>query len=230
MMTRKSQGREAMTSEASEAPDAPPEARPEASLPAHLLAQIRPALTALITLTLVTGVIFPLAVFGLGRWLFPSQAAGSLVRLHGVVVGSRLIGQSFAQPIYFQPRPSAAGAGYDPTQSGGSNLAPANPKLEQSVRQAAEAFRSRNHLAPGVDIPIDAVTNSGSGLDPDISPENAALQAPRVAASRGVPEAVVRRLVADHIQGRALGFLGAPGVSVLELNLALDQIAPPHHS
>ncbi len=222
-------GREPMSgaSEAAEGPRATP---PEARLAARFLAQLRPALTALIILTFVTGGVFPLVLFGLARWIFPDQAAGSLVRLHGVVAGSRLIGQSFAKPFYFQPRPSAAGAGYDPTQSGGSNLGPANPKLAQSVRQAAEGFRSLNHLTPGADIPIDAATNSGSGLDPDISPANAALQVRRVAASRGVAEEVVRRLVASHTRGRQLGFLGAPRVSVLELNLALDQIAPLNHS
>jgi K+-transporting ATPase ATPase C chain len=192
----------------------------------RFVAQLRPALSALIVLTLVTGCVFPLALLGLGRGLFPDQASGSLARLHGGVIGSRLIGQAFARPMYFQPRPSAAGAGYDGAQSGGSNLAPANPRLAEAIRRAAADFRSRNHLAPGADVPIDAVTNSGSGLDPEISPENAALQAPRVAASRGAPEALVRRLVAERTRGRQLGFIGAPRVSVLELNLALDRLAP----
>jgi K+-transporting ATPase ATPase C chain len=196
---------------------------------APFLAQMRPAVVGFVALTVITGCVFPLTLLVLGRWLWPDQASGSLVRAHGGVVGSRLIGQAFAQPIYFQPRPSAAGAGYDATQSGGSNLGPANPRLASTVRQAAEAFRSRNQLPPGTDLPIDAVTNSGSGLDPEISPEDAALQVRRVAVSRGMAVDRVRRLVIEHTRGRPLGFIGEPGVSVLELNLALDQLAPPRH-
>jgi potassium-transporting ATPase KdpC subunit len=193
---------------------------------APVVAQLRPAVVGLITLTLLTGCIFPAALYGLGRWLFPAQAAGSLVVRGGVVVGSRLIGQAFTQPIYFQTRPSAAGSGYDATQSGGANLAPANPRLIEAVRQAAGEVRARNGLPADATIPVDAVTSSASGLDPHISPANAALQVARVAASRGVDASLVRRLVSQHTQGRQFGILGEPRVSVLELNLALDQTAP----
>jgi potassium-transporting ATPase KdpC subunit len=186
----------------------------------------RPAVASVISLTLLTGCIFPLVLFALGRLLWPGQAAGSLVTRNGVVVGSRLIGQDFTQPEYFHPRPSAAGAGYDGTSSGGTNLGPSNPKLLESVRQLAEDYRRRNGLPPDATIPIDAVTSSGSGLDPHISPANAALQVPRVARARGLREDVVRRLVASYTEGRQLGFLGNPRVSVLDLNLALDRAAP----
>jgi K+-transporting ATPase ATPase C chain len=147
----------------------------------------------------------------------------------GAVIGSELIGQQFTRPEYFQSRPSAAGSGYDGTASGGTNLGPNNPMLKNGVagfagiRQLAEEYRKSNVLAPDVPIPIDAVTRSGSGLDPDISPANAALQIPRVARARGLSEEVVRRLVANHTEGPQLGFLGNSRVSVLELNLALDR-------
>jgi potassium-transporting ATPase KdpC subunit len=193
---------------------------------ASLIEQLRPAIVGLVPLTVVTGGLFPLIVFGVGRALFPYQADGSLVRRDGVVVGSGLIGQGFARPEYFQPRPSAAGAGYDATQSSGTNLSPTNPKEIEAVRQSAEAYRKLNGLAPDAVVPIDAVTSSASGLDPHISPENAALQISRVAGARGVAETLVTRLVAEHTEGPQLGFMGAPRVSVLALNLALDQTAP----
>ena len=180
----------------------------------------------MISLTVLTGCIFPLVLFALGRLLCPGQAAGTLATRNGVVVGSRLIGETFTQPEYFHPRPSSAGAGYDGTASGGTNLGPSNPKLIQDVRQLAEDYRGRNGLAQDATVPIDAVTRSGSGLDPHISPLNAALQVPRVARARGVGEDLVRRLVAGHTQGRQLGFMGSPRVSVLDLNLALDRAAP----
>jgi potassium-transporting ATPase KdpC subunit len=142
------------------------------------------------------------------------------------VVGSRLIGQRFSRPAYFQPRPSAAGAGYDATQSNGTNLAPSNPKLIETVRTAAVAYRQRNGVAAAAPAPIDAVTSSASGLDPDISPLNAAQQVRRVAAARGVSETLVRQLVAANTRGPDLGFLGQSRVSVLPLNLALDRAAP----
>jgi K+-transporting ATPase ATPase C chain len=203
-------------------------AEPDASPPLlhSLVRQLRPALIAFVLLTLITGGLYPAIIYGVGRAAFPDQADGSLVSRGGQVVGSRLIGQPFARPEYFQPRPSAAGAGYDATQSSGTNLAPSNPKLTQAVSQAADAYRQLNGLAPGAPVPIDAVTSSGSGLDPDISPENAALQAARVAKARGVSVDVVRQLVAAHTRGRDLGFLGQPRVPVLELNLALDAAAP----
>jgi len=193
---------------------------------AALARQLRPAIVALVVLTLITGGLYPALVYAVGQGLFPAQANGSLATRGGVVVGSRLIGQPFAGPRYFQPRPSAAGNGYDATQSGGTNLAPGNPKLLGAVLAAAAAYRKANGLAAGAPVPIDAVTNSGSGLDPDISPENAALQVARVATARGVSEASLRALVVAHTYGRDLGLLGQPRVSVLELNLALDATAP----
>jgi K+-transporting ATPase ATPase C chain len=183
---------------------------------------------SVVLLTLITGGLFPLAVWGVGRPLFPQQADGSLVTRGGGVVGSRLIGQAFIRPEYFQSRPSAAGAGYDASASGGTNLGPSNPKLAQDVRQFAADYRKANRLTPDANIPIDAVTRSGSGLDPHISRANAAAQVDRVARTRGLGAAAVRRLVSEHTQGRQLGFLGQPRVSVLDLNLALDRIASPH--
>jgi K+-transporting ATPase ATPase C chain len=187
--------------------------------------QFRPAVVSVISLTLLTGCIFPLVLFALGCLLYPGQAAGSLVTRQGAVIGSRLIGQDFTRPEYFHPRPSAAGAGYDGTASGGTNFSPSNGKLIDRVRQLAADYRKINGLPPDATVPIDAVTFSGSGLDPNISPENAALQLPRVARARGLSEDVVRRLLASYTQGRQLGFMGSPRVSVLDLNLALDQTA-----
>ena len=181
-------------------------------------------------LTLLTGCVFPLLLAAIGRSLFPRQASGSLLTREGVVIGSELIGQEFSRPEYFQSRPSAAGKGYDATSSGGTNLSPNNPKLKNGgaefagIQQLAEEYRKRNNLAPDTPVPIDAVTRSASGLDPDISPANAALQIPRVARARGVSEETVRRLVAEHTKGRQFGFLGNPRAPVLELNLALDRL------
>jgi len=191
-----------------------------------LIAQLRPALLGFLLLTLITGAAYPAVMLGVGRLFFPDQANGSLVSRGGVVVGSSLIGQAFSRPEYFQPRPSAAGSGYDATQSSGTNLAPANPKLIAQVGQAAAAYRARNGLSAEAPAPIDAVTSSASGLDPDISPRNAALQVPRIARARGVAPALVRRLVAANTLGPDLGFIGAARVSVLRLNLALDRAAP----
>jgi potassium-transporting ATPase KdpC subunit len=215
-------------------PDEPPEGTAQGSSlpvpPAGLGDQIRPAILSVLVLTLLTGCVFPLLLTAIGLPLFPRQARGSLVMRGGVVIGSELIGQEFSRPEYFQSRPSAAGKGYDGTSSGGTNLGPNNPKLKNGaadfagIRQLAEEYRKRNGLAPDTPIPIDAVTRSASGLDPDISPANAALQVPRVARVRGVTETVVRRLVADHTKGRQFGFLGSPRVPVLDLNLALDNL------
>ena len=183
-------------------------------------------------MTVLSGCVFPLLLFAIGRPLFPEQASGSLIVRDGIVVGSKLIGQPFARPEYFQPRPSAAGNGYDGTASGGTNLGPNNPKLTNGaadfagIRQLADDYRKRNSLAIDAPIPIDAVTRSGSGLDPDISPENAALQVFRVAKARGMSEESVQRLVAEHTLDRQFGLLGEPRVSVLELNLALDRAVP----
>jgi K+-transporting ATPase ATPase C chain len=165
-------------------------------------------------------------IFGIGRLAFRDQADGSLVRRDGIVVGSRLIGQPFSRPEYFRPRPSAAGNGYDATQSSGTNLAPGNPKLVSAVAAAAAGYRKLNGLPANSPVPIEAVTSSGSGLDPDISPEDAALQVPRIAKARGVGEDLVRELISQNTEGRDLGLLGEPRVSVLALNLALDRAAP----
>jgi potassium-transporting ATPase KdpC subunit len=187
---------------------------------------IRPAILGVILLTLLTGCIFPLALFGFGRLLFNDQADGSLLTRDRIVVGSRLIGQDFRRPEYFHGRPSAAGTGYDGASSGGTNFGPSNPKLIADIRQLAEGYRRSNGLPPDATIPIDAVTRSGSGLDPHISPANAELQVARVARARALSEDAVRRLVSEHTQGRQLGFLGSPRVSILDLNLALDRTAP----
>jgi K+-transporting ATPase ATPase C chain len=176
-------------------------------------------------LTVLSGVLFPAALAGLAWLLFPRQAGGSLVDRDGEVVGSDLIGQDFSGPGYFHPRPSAAGRGYDAASSGGTNLGPSNPKLRDDVRALAETFRALNGLAPDAVVPADAVTRSGSGLDPHISPANADLQVPRVARARGMSEESVRRLVAAQTRGRSLGILGEPAVAVLPLNLALDRTA-----
>jgi K+-transporting ATPase ATPase C chain len=187
---------------------------------------LRTAVVSVISLTVLTGCIFPLVLFPLGWLLSPGQAAGSLATRNGVVVGSRLVGQNFTRSEYFHSRPSAAGSGYDGASSGGTNLGPSNRKLIEDVRQFAEDYRRSNGLPSNATVPIDAVTRSGSGLDPHISPQNAELQIARVARARGLDESVVRRLVTSHTQGPQLGFMGNPRVSVLDLNLALDRAAP----
>jgi K+-transporting ATPase ATPase C chain len=204
----------------------PGDAPPPPPLLAELRWQLRPLLLGVPLLTLLTGAAFPIVLAGLARPLFPHQADGSLVARDDVVVGSDEIGQNFSGPGYFHSRPSAAGAGYDAAASGGTNFGPDNPKLRDSVRGLAEAYRRTNRLPPGATVPIDAVTCSGSGLDPHISPANAALQVPRVARQRRLDEKDVRRLVDEHTHGRQLGFLGDPRVEVLALNLALDRAAP----
>lgn len=168
------------------------------------------------------GLVYPLLMTGLARVLFPHQAAGSLILRNGQVIGSELIAQSFTADKYFHPRPSAAGNGYDATASGGTNLAQSNAKLVQRIQGDIDALAKQN---PGKPVPIDMVTTSASGLDPDITPDNAYYQAPRVAKARGMTEDAVRKLIADHTAGRQLGFLGEPRVNVLELNLALDQLS-----
>jgi K+-transporting ATPase ATPase C chain len=178
-----------------------------------------------VTLTLMTGVAYPALVYFVGRAAFPGQAGGSLVSRNHQVVGSSLVGQAFSRPEYFHPRPSAAGTGYDASQSGGTNLAPGNPKLIAAVTAAARAYRTENGLAADGPIPIDAVTSSGSGLDPDISPENARLQAPRVARARRLDPARVLALITHETRGATFDVLGQPRVPVLTLNLALDDLA-----
>jgi len=184
--------------------------------------QLAPALLVFLALTLLTGVAYPLAVTGVAQVAFPGRADGSLIERDGRVVGSRLIGQSFAGARYFHPRPSAAGKGYDAMSSSASNLGPTNFELIDEVRARSAAYRRENELRPGQRVPIDAVTASGSGLDPDISVANARLQAARVARARGLDLDDVLAFVEEHSDGRSLGFLGEPGVNVLELNLALD--------
>jgi potassium-transporting ATPase KdpC subunit len=190
-----------------------------------MLSQLRAALMVLLLLTLVTGVAYPLLVTGIAQTVFPSQSQGSLVSRDGKVVGSRLIGQPFDDPKYFWSRPSATSPFADNAgSSSGSNLSPTNPDLIKAVQGRVDALRAADpsNRAP---VPVDLVTASGSGLDPDISPAAAFYQAPRVAKVRKLPPEKVRELVERHIEGRFLGFLGEPRVNVLALNLALDSAA-----
>lgn len=189
-----------------------------------MLSQARAAIVSTLFFTLLLGVVYPLIVTGIGQVVFPAQAGGSLIRnAQGQVIGSALIGQNFAKPEYLHPRPSAAGAnGYDASASAGSNLGPLNADLATRIADSAKALRDE---APGP-IPADAVTTSGSGLDPDISPANALRQAPRIAAARGVPVATVEGVIRTHTQGAFLGIFGQPRVNVLKTNLALDAAAP----
>ena len=198
--------------------------------------QFIPAVLTMVVFTLLLGLGYGLLVTGVAQLGFKDKADGSIVERDGKKVGSSLIGQAFVDedgnPIerYFQSRPSAAvgvdgktEAGYDPTLSSGSNLGPTNPELLEKVRQRVDAYRELNGLGPDVRVPVDAVTTSGSGLDPHISVANARLQAERVANARGLPVGRVRRLVDDNTSGRTLGVLGEKAVNVLELNLALDR-------
>ncbi len=185
----------------------------------HTSIAIRMALVTMVVL----GILYPLVMTGLAQLLFPRQANGSLVRVNGRVIGSELIGQQFADATYFHSRPSAAGKGYDAVSSGGSNLGPTSKVLLETIADRSKAVRLQN---PGVDagqIPVDMVTASGSGLDPDISIANAYAQVPRVAKTRGLSVERVKQLVADHITQRELGFLGEPRVNVLRINLELDE-------
>ncbi len=189
-----------------------------------MLSQARAAIVSTLFFTALLGVGYPLLVTGIGQIAFPDAAGGSLVYdAKGQVHGSRLLAQKFEAPQYLHPRPSAAGSdGYDASASSGSNLGPLNPTLLDRVKTDAEALRA----ASPAPVPADAVTTSGSGLDPDISPANARRQATRIAAARGVPLADVERVVAKHLTSPALGFLGQPRINVLEANLALDAAFP----
>jgi potassium-transporting ATPase KdpC subunit len=187
--------------------------------------RLRVAIKMTIVLTLLTGVLYPVAMVGLAHLLFPRQAEGSLIVRERQVMGSALIGQNFSSAKYFHPRPSAAGdKGYDAGNSSGSNLGPTNKTLIETVRSRASTLREHE---PGInhgEIPVDLVTASGSGLDPEITPAAAEIQVSRVAKARGLSQEAVHTLISTHIRGRTLGILGEPGVNVLELNLALDNL------
>jgi K+-transporting ATPase ATPase C chain len=197
-----------------------------------MLREIRPAILILLLLALITGLAYPLAMTAIAGVIFPKQAQGSLIEKDGKVIGSALIGQEFKDDKYFHGRPSAtsapdpadptktAPAPYNAANSGGSNLGPTSKALNDRIREDIEKLKAEN---PTAAIPVDLVTASGSGLDPDISPEAALFQVPRVARARNLPEDRIRHLVTEHIQGRRAGLLGEPRVNVLSLNLALDQ-------
>jgi len=184
--------------------------------------QLRPALVSTLVWMVFLGLAFPLAITGIAQAVLPFQANGGLIRRDGHVVGAHAIGQAFAAPRYFHPRPSAGG--YDAANSGGTNEGPTSARLVRELTALAATYRAENGLAPNAELPADAITRSASGLDPEISPANAGLQVARVARARGLPEATVRDLVARHTAGRQLGVLGEPRVNVLALNLALDAV------
>jgi len=188
--------------------------------------QLLPGLRIKLFLTLLLGVVYPLAMTGISQALFPKQSNGSLIRVGGKVVGSELIGQNFTKPEYFQPRPSSAGSsGYDGTASGGSQFGPTNQKLIDRVQRSVEQFRKDNPDYQGP-IPADLVTTSASGLDPHVSPDSARAQAPRVAKARGMAVEQANQMIGEFTEEPSLGLLGEPRVNVLKLNLALDQRFP----
>ena len=187
-----------------------------------LIRQLRPALLAVVAFTVICGLAYPLAVTAIAQVGWKDKANGSLIERNGVVVGSTLIGQRFTSPQYFDPRPSAAGDGYDGAASSGSNFGPTNEEYLATVADRVTAYRKENGLGPTELVPVDAVTASASGVDPEISVRNAELQAPRVADARGIELDEVLALIKEHTSERPLGILGDPGVNVLELNLALD--------
>ena len=184
--------------------------------------QLLTAIWMTIATTILLGIIYPLVVTGLAQVLFHDKANGQLISRNGEIIGSRIIGQAFTGPKYFHSRPSAAGNGYDAANSGGTNLAPTNQKLIDRVKADAAALQKENPSQP---LPVDLLTTSASGLDPDITPAAAEFQVPRVAHERGLSETAVQELVSQNTRGRDLGLLGEPRVNVLELNLALDAAA-----
>jgi potassium-transporting ATPase KdpC subunit len=200
-----------------------------------MLKEIRPAIVFAIALAVITGLAYPLAVTEIAGVIFPREAQGSLIERDGKVIGSALIGQDFTSDFYFHGRPSATTTPdpndasksvplpYNATNSGGSNLGPTNPDLKERVTKAVDALKQEN---PQSNIPVDLVTTSGSGLDPDVTPEAAMFQVPRIAKARNLPEDRLRQLVTDTTEGRLAGFIGEPRVNVLALNLALDKLAP----
>jgi len=190
-----------------------------------LFSELRGAIFATLILAVVCCGIYPLVIFGLGQVLFHDKANGSLiVAKDGTIQGSRLLGQNFTDPKYFHPRPSAAGKGYDAANSGGSNLGPTSQKLNDAIKDRVDAYRKENGLGENDSVPADAVTASGSGLDPHISLRNVELQIARVGKVRGISVQKIRETVLQHIDGPDLGFLGEPGVNVLMLNIALESI------
>lgn len=188
-----------------------------------MLKELRPAILITFVLTILTGLAYPLAMTGIAQAIFHKQADGSLIEQNGKVVGSELIGQNFTKPEYFHPRPSQNN--YDAANSGGSNLGPTNPALADRLKKDAAQFRKDNPSYTGP-IPADAITSSGSGLDPDISPANAMAQAARVAATRGASANAIQNLIAANTENRQYGVFGEPRVNVLKLNMALDQAYP----
>ena len=196
----------------------------------ELFSEIRSAVFAILVLAIVCCGLYPLVVFGISQALFHDKANGSLiVDQDGTVRGSKLLGQGFTADKYFHPRPSAAGTGYDAANSGGSNLGPTSQKLNDAIKDRIDAYRKENGLSENEPVPADAVTASGSGLDPHISLHNAQLQIARVAKARGLSEDKLRELVQQNTDGRDVGVLGEPGVNVLQSNLALDSLGAPSH-
>jgi len=192
-----------------------------------MLQHLRPAVVMMALFTLLLGLAYPLAMTGISRLAFPAQAGGSLLREGGQVVGSSLIAQGFAKPQYLHPRPSAAGNGYDPMSSAGSNLGPLDQKLTDRMKTDAVSYLKDNGAGP---IPADALTTSGSGLDPDISPSNAERQGPRIAAARGLPLSTVMAVIASETTQPFAGFIGQPRVNVLQVNRSLDHLYGKGHS